>query len=270
MAELSSIALWIPETDGERLFLSIYQFVAPSVPSLFSGQSWVVSSEGLTELCRLTAAMELTHRCLNVAVELYELNPCASIDALIHRLRLTVGLHQMPEATVQIAQSARLAALAYTARGLTPARIKDAHRLGPKWCCWCATPTSRKKDTPPHSKATIEHLWPEFLGGTSALENLAVACADCNTRRQHAFNWAWFPAQAVNEKVDINGSLPRELLLSLALHRLIKVASGQSLISTGRSSLKDAALLLKGAIPKLNLDRGSRYTFFEILDNATE
>lgn len=270
MATISNIARWIPETDGERLFLAVYQFVAPSVPALLEGQSWLVSSAGLTELCRLIAAMELTYRCLNVSVDLYEANEQASIDALMHRLRLVVGLHQRVDATMQIAQSARLAAFAYINRKLTAARITEVHRDASKICCWCGTPTSRKKGTPSQSKATVEHLWPEFLGGTSTPENLAIACEDCNTARQHAFNWAWFATQAINEKLDANGALPREILLALALHRLIKVASGQTALSYSRMSLKDAVRLLKGAIPRLDLEPKTRYTFFEILNHATE
>ncbi|WP_213762442.1 HNH endonuclease [Caballeronia sp. dw_19] len=270
MATVSNIARWIPETDGERLFLAVYQYVAPSVPALFADQSWLVSSAGLTELCRLIASMELTYRSLNVSVELYEANERASVNALMHRLRLIVGLHQRLDITTQIAQSARLAALAYINRKLTVASITEVHRNAVKTCCWCGIPTSRKKGTPSHFKATVEHLWPEFLGGDSSPENLAIACGDCNSTRQHAFNWAWFPTQAINEKLDVNGALPREILLSIALHRLMKVASGQTPLSSSRISLKDAIGLLKGAIPKLTLQPKTRYTFFEILNNAME
>lgn len=269
MATFSSIARWIPETDGERLFLGIYHFVAPSVPQLFENQSWIVSPLGMTELTRLMAAMELTHRCMNEAVELYEVNPGASVDALVFRLRMSVGLHQRAE-TLSIAQSARLGALAYINRDLKPARVDEIHREGRKICCWCGTTTLRGKKTPPHSKATIEHLWPEFLGGTSSPENLAIACQECNSTRQHAFNWAWFSTQAFNEKLDRNGAVPREILLALALHRLIKVASGQTPLSSVRTTLKGAALMLKGAFPKIDLQKNKRYTFFEILNSSVE
>lgn len=270
MAKLSLIARWIPETDGERLFLAIYHFVTPNVPPLFGGKSWIASPDGMTELSRLIASIEVTHRCLNLAVELYEVNPHASVDALVHRLRLKLGLHQMGDATIKVAQTARLAALAYINRRLTKTQIADTHRSGSKTCCWCGIATQRKNGTPRNCKATVEHLWPEYLGGTSTPENLTIACEECNTKRQHAFSWAWFATQAVNEKLDKNGSLPRELLLSLGLHRLIKVASGQSIFSAKRISLKDAAMALKGAIPQVNLEAGIRYTFFEILENAME
>lgn len=270
MATFSNVAQWVPETDGERLFLSIYQFVAPNVPDLFKSNSWVVSPAGVSELCRLAVSMELTHRCLNAGVDLYTASPHASVDSLIHRLRLQVGLHQVPEILLRLAQSTRLAAFAYIHRKLTPARIGEVHRDGTNTCCWCGVATARKRGTLPAFKATVEHLWPEFLGGTSAPENLTIACEECNSARQHAFSWAWFSTQAVNEKLDKNGSVPREILLALALHRLMKVASGQTALALGKMSLKDAARRLNPAIPALSLEKGVRYTFFEILQNATE
>jgi 5-methylcytosine-specific restriction endonuclease McrA len=270
VAIVSNVARWVPETDGERLFMTLYQFVAPLVPDLFASHSWVVSSAGVSELCRLSVSMELTHRCLNAGVALYGANEYASVESLAHRLRMQVGLHLTSDVLIKIAQTSRLASLAYINRKLTKTRIGEIHRSGTKYCCWCGTPTSRKRGTPPHEKATVEHLWPEFLGGTSAPENLTIACEECNSARQHAFTWAWFPAQAINEKLDDHGKLPREIRLALALHRLIKVASGQTAISLSRLSLKDASNLIKPAMPTLTLDAGVRYTFFEILQNAME
>lgn len=270
MAVFTYIDSWIPETNGESLFLRIYQFVAPKVPPLFQNENWIVSPDGVTEHCRLMASMELTHRCLNTAVSLYELNPSASLDALIHRLRLVVGLQHVGVPIKEIAQSTRLAALDYIGRKLTSNQTDEIHKTEPKYCCWCGNPTVRRKHASPDQKATVEHLWPEFLGGTSVLENLTIACGECNSTRKHAFNWSWFSAQSVNEKLDKNGKLPREILLSIALHRLIKVASGKTALSAKRTSLKDAAKKLMGAIPKMNLACDTRYTFFEILHNSEE
>lgn len=270
MAVVCNVARWVPETDGERLFMEIYQVVAPTVPALLASHTWVVSSAGVSELCRLSVSMELTHRCLNAGVALYGTNEYASVDSLVHRLRMQVGLNLPSGVLIKIAQISRLASLAYLNRKLTKARIGEVHRAGTKNCCWCGISTSRKSGTPTHEKATVEHLWPEFLGGTSAPENLTIACEECNSTRKHAFTWAWFPTQAVNEKLDEHGMLPREIRLALALHRLIKVASGQTALSSRRMSLKDALNLIKPAMPSLSLDAGVRYTFFEILQNATE
>lgn len=272
MEKFPHTARWIPETDGERLFLGIYKFVAPTVPELFVGQSWLVSSDGMTEHLRLMASIELTHRCLNTSVALYKNNQHASINPLVHRLRLNVGI-QKHETLLQLAQSARLAALAYINRNLNRATIDEIHRNEQKKCCWCGITTVRKKKAgAQHMVATIEHLWPEFLGGTSDPENLTIACDACNTARRHSFSWAWFATQSINEKPDAHGSLPLEIRLAVALYRLMKVASGQTPISAERLTLKDAALRLQfnGVIPKFNLEPDCRYTFFELLNSVTE
>jgi 5-methylcytosine-specific restriction endonuclease McrA len=62
-------------------------------------------------------------------------------------------------------------------RGVTraPVRAALAQRDGPE-CCWCGR-WCRSTDM------TIEHLLPRALGGTDALENLALACAACNNAR---------------------------------------------------------------------------------------
>jgi 5-methylcytosine-specific restriction endonuclease McrA len=270
VADLSGVASWLPETDGERLFMVAYQIAAPCVPALFEGQSWVVSPEGIAEACRLSAAMEITHRCLNEGVDLFTANPHGSVDSMVHRLRLVIGMHQMGDLTLRVAQASRLASLAYINRQLTPQTKNLVHQTEKAFCCWCGNSTVRSKGAANHEKATVEHLWPEFLGGNSAIENLAIACYKCNTARQHAFTWAWFPTASINEMLDANGAIPREVELSIALHRLIKVASGQTPYSKDRTTLKNAMRLLNGAIPKLNMHINKRFTFFEILQNSME
>jgi hypothetical protein len=108
------------------------------------------------------------------------------------------------------------------------------------------------------------------LGGTSDLENLTIACEGCNKLRQHAFTWAWFALQAMNEKLDSNDKLPGPIMLALGLHRLLRVAGGRTKMSRTPVSLKQAAKILRGAIPKITLHKDKRYTFFEILQMSTE
>jgi hypothetical protein len=155
-------------------------------------------------------------------------------------------------------------------RNLSTGKKNEAHRESSGKCCWCAKPTSRAKNTSENDKATVEHIWPEFLGGTSETANLTIACKKCNTVRQHGFTWAWFALQACNEKLDENGKLPRTVMLPLALYRLMRVASGQTRLSAGKLTLKDALNRLKGAIPSLDLAQDRRYTFFELLNLVSD
>ena len=47
-------------------------------------------------------------------------------------------------------------------------------------CLHCNTHLIVGLSGEPVSRATIEHIVPQALGGTDALENLALACARCN------------------------------------------------------------------------------------------
>lgn len=270
MAVLGEIHPWQAETPGERLFLLAYNLAKSSVPMSLAEQPWMVSGQGFSEFLRLVVAMELTHRCLNAAVEVLEANPSASSDAVMRELRGSVQLYGANGVLGPIAEQSRLAALAYVTRKLTDGRKNTTHRDEKQYCCWCGTHTSRRPDGSQTDQATVEHLWPEFLGGTSIAENLTIACQECNSARQHAFTWAWFGLQACNEQLDARGRLPRTIYLALGLHRLMRVASGQTKLSKAPISLKGASKILKGAIPQVSLRKDRRYTFFEILQMSTE
>lgn len=269
MAALGEVRPWQTETPGERLFLLAYELAKSGLPSTTSDHAWIVSGQGLSEFMRLILAMELTHRCLNAAVAVVDTNPGASPEAVLRELRGSVQLYGTQTSLGSITEQSRLAALAYVDRKLTDGRKNATHRDEKGYCCWCGTHTSRDPAAG-SGQATVEHLWPEFLGGTSTAENLTIACYGCNTARQHAFTWAWFGLQGCNEKLDSKGRLPGHVYLALALHRLITVASGQTKMSRTPTSLKGASKILRGAIPKVVLQPDRRYTFFEILQLSAE
>jgi 5-methylcytosine-specific restriction endonuclease McrA len=270
MAEVGEITPWRTETPGERLFLMAYDIVTTTAQPSIAAQTWMVSSHGLAEFFRLVVAMELTHRCLNASVEIMQVMPHASAEAVLRELRTSVQLYGPGRQIKEVAEQSRLAAIAYTESKTSDGTKNAVHRESRNYCCWCGTHTSRGQSPEKFDQATIEHLWPIFLGGTSDLENLTIACKSCNEDRQHAFTWAWFALQAMNEKLDSNESLPGPIRLALGLHRLLIVAGGQTKISRMPVSLKDASKILRGAIPTITLQKDKRYTFFEILQMSRE
>jgi hypothetical protein len=38
---------------------------------------------------------------------------------------------------------------------------------------------------PPQQSFSLDHIWPQSLGGSSEIQNLRVACRDCNSKRQN-------------------------------------------------------------------------------------
>jgi len=269
MANITCIAKWIPQSSGERLFLALYEYVASHLPPQFIDQSWVVSAEGLTEFFRLTTVMELTHRCLNEGVDLLSNFPDASTEALFRRLQMKVGLTLDVDFARRIAQQTWHASHAYIHRSLKKPIIDQVHRESKKYCCWCGTLTTRAR-VQDYDTATVEHIWPEFLGGTSIIDNLTIACYDCNTRRQHAYNWSWFSVHTFSDKFSATNGLPKEIKLAVGIHRLVKIASGHTSHSSEKLSLKDALHRVQHAIPPIPCEQDTRYTFFEILNLAME
>ena len=270
MAEIAEIKPWVASTAGENLFLYIYHLVAPTIPSLNDEKSFLYSNLGLSEFFRLTAAMEVLHRCLNASVPLLKISPSLTSSRITEELRKVLPARPSSDGMHVLGELTRLSSLAYVNRKLTDGMAKLIHKNEKPECCWCGKPTFRAKSTPAEDRGTVEHLWPEFLGGESIEENLIIACGACTSRRKHAFTWAWFGVQAYSEKLDFNKSIPREVKLSLGLHRLMKVASGQARHSNESITLKDAAIRLRGVIPTVPLIEECRYTFLEMLDIAKE
>jgi 5-methylcytosine-specific restriction endonuclease McrA len=70
-------------------------------------------------------------------------------------------------------------------------------RVGHQRCCWCDGLTVIGGSGP--DRATIEHLVPASLGGTDDLENLALACFECNHARGNAERP---PAEFLSKKLE--------------------------------------------------------------------
>ena len=48
-------------------------------------------------------------------------------------------------------------------------------------CCWCHQPMALERKRP--DSATFEHIVPRCMGGPDRIENVVIACNDCNNRR---------------------------------------------------------------------------------------
>lgn len=63
---------------------------------------------------------------------------------------------------------------------------RSDHRGREVWlgkCIHCNSHLAVALDGTPISRATIEHIHPRTAGGTDAIENLALACAACNSSK---------------------------------------------------------------------------------------
>jgi 5-methylcytosine-specific restriction endonuclease McrA len=78
----------------------------------------------------------------------------------------------------------------------------------------------------------IDHVWPRMFGGDTVVENLALACRDCNNRKANYANWAMVDVQSLvlgyrpstNDLERIPG-WRRFAMLSYAAHRMADAGS---------------------------------------------
>lgn len=269
MAVFANVKHWCTETPGENLFLYLYKLVEKDIVNPIPQHSWINSNQILNEFFRLITVIDLTHRCFSIGKYWLKSNDNANAEFITQKLIENLELPRNNKSS-ELGELVRLACLAVINQKLTEGMKNTIHKETPPLCCWCGTAISRNKNTPKNEKATVEHLWPEFLGGTSIVGNLTVACNQSNSKRKHAFSWAWFGVQSFYEVPDDNIAVSREIRLAIALHRLIKVASGQSRLSRNTMTLKEASMRLKGIIPTMVIVKDEYYTFLDLLNLASE
>ena len=69
-------------------------------------------------------------------------------------------------------------------------RRRLAQKYGLK-CVWCGRKI-RIKDRKKGNAATLEHLCPQFFGGSDEIDNLALACRECNSSRFHLHAYVFY------------------------------------------------------------------------------
>lgn len=115
-------------------------------------------------------------------------------------------------------------------------------------CYVCGVVTIKNANGP--ERATVDHLWPQSLGGNSSFYNLLPACDGCNSNREDRAAWSefWFQRLYLGPK-------PSENAIKSALGRRARVALQYQRIrqhTADGMSLK-RALMLVGPLPVLSL-----------------
>ncbi|MGY3228908.1 5-methylcytosine-specific restriction endonuclease McrA [Luteibacter sp. HA06] len=274
--------LWQPSTTGEEWFQDIYRHVGHPLNvrhSDLTDLDYLVGADSFVEAVKLTATMDVALRCVRQVKELFEELDHPSADRVGRYLRSAGDLpprlvsdRLFLERTLKTAEVAR-------DKPRNKAIEASIYGRGRQTCYMCGEVVRLNgHDGKPYA---IEHLWPQSLGGETTEENLLNACSDCNNKRMHQVTWAtgpvhstWLKSAIANPNVKPSrknrNEIPAEdLVLSLALARLITVANGQSELNGGVAiSLKSAALLLgplKRTVAFPPRSEGRRYTFFELM-----
>lgn len=138
--------------------------------------------------------------------------------------------------------------------------VYDAHGLR---CYSCDVVLDRKSNAEKNS-ATVEHLWPQSLGGDSDFRNLLPACMACNSNRNEHANWPafWFQSCFLGPRPSeeaIERALSHRTRVALQFFRAYLTAS-----ETGMSLKR--ALLIAGPLPEPDVsERDFPSDFFSIV-----
>jgi hypothetical protein len=256
--------LWRPTTDGEDLFLRLYEGLGDRLvlhgPD-DGGLAFLVAPVRFTEFTRLAATLEVFLRCIRRAKDFFELEghlPAARLGSMLGR---DIGIPARLYRDRQFCESAKQAGKIASTRPRPKSIEQNAMRAEPRTCYLCGVALTRTVGA--HDHFTIEHLWPLSLGGATVEDNLLPACKNCNDTRKHFITWAWGPVQSTYHARSDNEAPPRELRLSLALARLMLVAAGRS-NAKRLLTLKEAAKKIGPVVSPLELKHGHHYVYFEL------
>ena len=138
--------------------------------------------------------------------------------------------------------------------------VYDAHGL----VCYACGVTLDRRSNDDKNSATIEHLWPQSLGGDSDFRNLLPACMACNSNRNEHADWPafWFQSCFLGPRPSeeaIERAVSHRTRVALQFFRAYLVAA-----DTGMSLKR--SLLVAGPLPAPDVsERDFASDFFSII-----
>lgn len=286
-------ALWVPSTAGEEFFLALYEVLGKPITVDHPEQNdleYLVSPAAFAESVRLAATVDVTLRCIRTGKEMLDGSKVAW-KAMGKALRTEVGIPPILSDNTRFCQLAIQTSEIAQAKPRSKENEAKLRAGGERKCYLCDSVLNMNgNEGRPFS---VEHVWPQSMGGDSRLENLLPACTDCNSKRQHQVSWAtgpvfstWLksPVPVDNQGYAItvdpkckskpkNETASNHLWVSLALSRITAVASGEPWAGNrygGRPmTLKDAAMAIGALRTVVEFPPGTagkRFTFFELMN----
>lgn len=264
--------MWKPATHGETLFLALHDLLGARLRvTLESAEAdallehgFLESYERFTEFTQLIATMNVFLRVHREVLARLRATSGGVNDSAIARILRDHGIEDVAQRKLdEVVESARLAADVTDSDQLRDGMKRLIWKVHANNCYLCGVALARTGNGP--DKRSVDHIWPQALGGQSVPENLLPACEDCNTKKGHNMTWAWGPVQSTYESLSqATTNVNTAVRISLALASMMQVARGRGGVS-GRKSLKDAAIAIGTTFPTLTLTLRRPYTYFELL-----
>jgi hypothetical protein len=224
-------------------------------------------SYNFRKFVRLVTSVNIFLRAHRAIRALLEINIDAPDQAIARELNSIIFLDIPRGRFAQLVQQARQSATVSLEDKLTQGLKNLVWKVDGMQCYLCGVALTASGDIA--NKRSVDHLWPQALGGASLIENLVPCCKDCNSKKQHDITWAWGPVQSTYESLARADVKPNGAIrMSLGIARLMFVALGATESTLGKTTLKGAAKKLGTAIPDLKLKTRYPYTYFELLHLA--
>lgn len=255
-------------TYGEELFLNLYDDLGAHVTVTGPhdiGMEFLVDQVGFQSFSRLVVTFEVFLRCVRSAKMVFGEQPGAPANRFAQVVRRDIDLPPRLLQNSAFAERLKQVGRIVFDKGRNKLIERNATRDEPPHCYLCGVALTEDGG---NAQRSIEHVWPQSLGGQTVEANLMLACKDCNSERGHMSTWAVGPVQSTfftySTKNPANPEKP--LRFSLALARLMDAARPTDKRSSPLT-LRDAARKIRPAVPKLDLIPDRPYLYFELLQH---
>ena len=286
--------LWVPSTAGEEFFQALYEVVGRPITVDHPEQAdleYLVRPTAFAESVRLAATVDVAMRCIRTGREMVN-GSQVTWKTMGRALRTEVGIPPILSGNSRFCQLAIQTSEIAQAKPRSNVNEAKLRAGGEQKCYLCGSVLNM--DGNEGKTFSVEHVWPQSMGGDSRLDNLLPACTDCNSKRQHQVSWATGPVfstwlkspvpvdeegYAVTVDPNVSKYKPKNeaasnhLWVSLALSRMAAVASGDPWAGDRnggrRTTLKAAAMAMGTVRTMVKFPPGTvgkRFTFFELMN----
>lgn len=258
--------VWKAATPGEAVFIAIHRETGKTVNVVSEGYQIDEYPNGLAllELFQLKTSLHIFLRCMGIARYEHETNKNATSDTYGKRIWAELNI------LAQLSRSKRFCADLEDAARIANESKRDsalARQLvqgDGDHCYICGVRLKKNVPDDQHDRFTADHLWPLAFCGPTKKENLVPCCRSCNRKRDDLLLWPSGPTGRTIWMASDDKNPPAEVVISLALARLIDHISAVSESIT----LKEGALRFQPLRPGIPRDNRRWYVYLELLQHA--
>jgi len=202
---------WNPSTPGEEVYFRVRDDILPSLHAIKT--YWhelhdvfdsLAGSRHFSDYLHGAMATSATRRLIHFWRSVGPMTVDAKrFDVMLRYVRGTIFPETDRSALAPLIR-ATFSAVEASGRAISNAtrtRVLDTFGL----CCYmCGFDLDPAVDSRDPRFVTLEHLWPNSLGGDSIFENLMPACNRCQRDKSHGIPWEWVAVH--NTVLDVDPS----------------------------------------------------------------